>query len=341
MRTLFCLALIFGVMNANAADTGAESEANAASAAFEKQLNSVADENERVRLAQAYFAGLKTSAEKIAALGLLDSRYVYVIPKQAYAEILTRLSGDAELAVRVRAARAMGYNGLSSKFQKELLALLNERDVEIQKTALFAMGSGGDEFLVPIKTHLRSADAEIRSEAALAYAHWLASEQRSYLELLKSDDPNVRGQAAEMALRASHASALSDVLRLLGDPNEDVRSRTVRALGGVDAASGAVAAKLSDVPPVRAAAVESLSNMQDRQNYVATIGALLDDADETVRLSVIRALGELRAEQYTPQLTELREHATGLIQLRAREALDLMARARAAAPSSSAGSSQK
>src|SRR5262245_46664370 len=54
--------------------------------AFEMKLQKL-PENDRAAAARTFFAGLKDSVTKSEAIGMMDSRYVYFVPKDVYNEL--------------------------------------------------------------------------------------------------------------------------------------------------------------------------------------------------------------------------------------------------------------
>ncbi len=271
---------------------------------FEKKLHDTADEKDRIPLVREFFAGLKDSATKIEALGMLDSRYVYAIPNGIESEILAPLVRDADLAVRVRASRTLAYTGRGGEFVDELLALVKEQTVGAKEGALWAMGQTGHErFLAAIKQHLSHDNPVVRRAASTSLSRWATTQTVHIARLLDDPDPEVRASAIQdLSQSGRHAFG---IVRLANDPDVRVRIAAAKALGEIGAEADAVARLLGDAhPSVRAEAARALGQMRSLE-HAAHVRKLLDDGDLQVRRYVIHATGMLRDRESLPKLREL------------------------------------
>jgi HEAT repeat protein len=261
---------------------------------FERSLEPL-PEPERARKVRQFFAGLKDSASRIEAIGMMDDRYVYVVPKSVQDEILGALLEDPDVRVRARAAAAVAYNGLGSQHAEALLALLKTETPEVKASALYAMARSRDErFVAPIREHLSHPNPQVRINAA--FGLWTLQPDAKELELLLADpEPAVRSSVVQIIPRAAGSR------RLLGDPSPTVRERAARAIGngGDREQAPAVAPLLKDPEPlVRAAAAYALGRLR-AADYGSQIEVLLRrDEDVIVRRYAAQALADLRSEKH-------------------------------------------
>ncbi len=173
MRILHvCLSMIT-VALAGAADPAVEAEVASWPVeeqrvyAFEEELLAIDDMAEREARMRAHFAALETPAEKIAAIGMLNSRYVYVLERPANGALAAPLMSDPDRGVRIAAAEAIAYNDAGAAYADVLRRLLAEDDVEVRCAALWAMGrSRDDSFLPDITACQADAHADVRIAAS-------------------------------------------------------------------------------------------------------------------------------------------------------------------------------
>ena len=110
-----------------------------------------------------------------------------------------------------------------------------------------------------------------------------------------------------MRTPGSRATAVPQLITLLGDSDEWVRMAAARALGEVrdDRALPKLVATLADDDwHVRELAVWALSEMKDDRAVTALCNVLLSDVRVEVRSGAAEALGEIRSADALPALKQ-------------------------------------
>jgi HEAT repeat protein len=259
----------------------------------------------REQRSREFFASLTDAESRIEAIGMMDSRYVYVIPEGVRSELLRDLLKSPDLKVRIRAARAVGYNGLGGEHVEALLALLKQPDPEAKGAAFYAMGASKSPRFTPIvREYLTDPSPAIRITAARSL-HNLQPRAAEIESLLRDPDPMVRGGVVDLL---PHSAAAQPLLR---DPSALVRERAAVAIGNTrDRGLAAGVAPLLKDPaePVRAAAAVALGRLNATAYREEIEGLLLEDADVVVRRHAALALVELRSPRsLSPLQTALRD----------------------------------
>jgi HEAT repeat protein len=291
---------------------------------FERKLSlprepDSARSKENERLIREFFSGLKDREMKIAAIGMMDSRYVYHIPKDLTAELLGKLIKDPDVKVRSRAAHAVGYNVLGHKHADDLLKLLKEHDPEIKKNVIYAMRGKNKQFLTPLKELLHDKDQSVRLAAAFALDEFPRQETAAAFRKLLDDKDDV--------IRATAVGHLPDdeSEKFLDDRSEQVR---LAALGSLSRRKGKEATKrlvdaLDDTSStMRYQALRMLGDLKAKE-AVEAVAKLLDDKDVVVRRHAVMALefvgGLDQADKLRLMLKDeddqVREHAARILGL--------------------------
>jgi HEAT repeat protein len=238
-----------------AASAATDAEADRIVADFEDKLSAIENEDDRAPLVRQFFSELKTAKLKIAALGMLDSRYVYYVSKKLVPELAGPLLKDADVSVRAAAARAIGYNEFSSKFAAELTQLLQEDDTNAKTQAMYAMGASTDDRFPPhIIEHLKHSDKEVRRTAAFSLSRYGDKYAREIATLLA--DKENRAPVIQDLARIPAVEFLPQIEECLRDEDENVRLTAMHAI------SAMLNYKL-------AGALKTLSN-DDRRNLAAS-----------------------------------------------------------------------
>jgi len=158
--------------------------------------------------------------------------------------------------------------------------------------AALALASFGRPAFAPLSNQLDSSNAVIRRNAA-----WAIGE-------LTNMPPGDR------------ATAVPQLITLLGDPDEWVRMAAARALGEVRdsrALAKLVATLADDEWRVRELAVWALSEMKDARAVTALCNVLLSDTRVEVRRGAAEALGEIQSAAALPALRQaLNDHEPGV-----------------------------
>ncbi len=159
---------------------------------------------------------------------------------------LVRLLEDPFLYVRYNAALSLGelLAGHESPAEAESLFLLLEDPAPlVRQAAVVAIGAlgraGGPRAFEPLLKALRSANADVRFQAALSLAE-AAPEVAvdPLIEALLDSDAGVRGNAAAALGQIGDPRAGDALARRLGDPSADARFEAAFALAALGDARG-------------------------------------------------------------------------------------------------------
>lgn len=149
--------------------------------------------------------------------------------------------------------------------------------------AALALASFGRQAFAPLSNQLDSSNAVVRRNAAWAI-----------------------GELTNM-IPGERASAVPQLINLLGDSDEWVRMAAARALGELRdsrALAKLVATLADDDWRVRELAVWALSEMKDARAVTALCNVLLSDTRVEVRRGAAEALGEIRSSDALPALKQ-------------------------------------
>jgi len=265
---------------------------------FEQSIRPLPAETRSVKV-RDFFAALEDTESRIEAIGMMDSRYVYVVPKDVRSELLGKLLMDRDLRVRTRAANAIAYNGLGSTHAEGLRTLLREPAADAKGAALMAMGRAHDlRFLPEIRPYLSDPSATLRLMAGVSL--WRLQPSAPELEAMLNDpEPSVRSGVVQHIPRSEGA------LRLLRDASPDVRERAAcaAAASGDPSRAEKVAPLLKDPSErVRATAAYAVGRLKGLA-YREEIETLFKrDSDLGVRRYCVLALAELRSPDSLPVL---------------------------------------
>lgn len=271
---------------------------------FEQSLGKLTDPQERLAAARKFVAGLKDPTLKMEAIGMMDSRYVYTLPKELYDELLAPLLKDPDLRVRVRAARAVAYNGLGKHHKSALMKLLEEKSLDARKEALRALGRSNDkELLAIVAKYLHAPDASLRGQAVFLLGGSTSAYDKELAKLLNDPDPQVRYNVVS----SGRVQDLAVLKKMAQDPSDHVRVGVVHALKNLQKPETAAifAGLLKDKAPyVRGEAAKALGEMKS-QAHIEAVAALLKDADVYVRRMATKALGDYADPRFREPLEKL------------------------------------
>ena len=244
----------------------------------------------------AFFSDLDSTAMRLAAIELLDDRYVYIVSQELATDLLGPLIRDANPVVQSRAAKAIGYNGCGAKYASELVSMLNgDLSIESIVDVTYAMGRSKHQpfakHLVELVSH---SDASVR-RAALSELTQLAPAQsfEHNIELLNDGQASIRVSAIQNLVRIPEKEGITRVEQMLDDEDASVRERAAWALGKMHSPESAklVAKRLHDSSPkVRGRAALTLGELHATAHSYA-VAALLKDRDIVVRRYATQALG--------------------------------------------------
>ncbi len=318
MRITFLTAILLAGLTANADEPEDLSQRVLAfeSSLFvdhaKKQYEQRPEEEQRP-MVEAFFATLKTSPEKLAFLGVGDSRYVYAINRDVYGEYAARLLKDADARVRVEAVQGLTYN-LLKKYDVEVARLLDDVDTGVRGQAVVTVSRFGRHDLLPrMKEMAGSAKGEEERVAGLAAVGVLlhdkegAAEQRerelalaaTYLEPDAAPAMQVTALDA-LATVPEAAKYTAKLVKLAGSMNDNVRARAIKTLTPVEgpAAVAAIRQGLTDATPnVRRVCVVALG-IRKTIEAAGDVAKLLDDKDDNVRGGAVSSLAAMNAAAY-------------------------------------------
>jgi HEAT repeat protein len=274
-----------------------------------------------------YFAELASGPMKLAAIEMLDNRYVHIVERKLAAELLGPLVRDADPHVKARAAKAIAYNDCGAAYADELIAMLQGTpSQEAIVNVAAAMSKTDHEAFVPHLEHWTEHPAgEVRIAVGMALAMLVpetAFEQ--YLRLLHDPTTRVRKVAVQQLPHCKDQRALALTEQMLHDPEPEVRERAVWTLGVMRSQnSGAVIARLLADPHhhVRGRAAEVLGKLQTAEHAPA-IAALLNDDNVVVRRYAVMGLGHMQQAKYLDVLRPLLNDADDLIRRNAAESIE-------------------
>jgi HEAT repeat protein len=288
---------------------------------FETSLHA-APRAERAEKVRQFFASLKDSNMRIAAVDMMDSRYVYVVPRSVMSEVLRELFKDPDLRVRSRAARAVGYNGLGKDHAEALLALLKDGDDQTNGNVFYAMARSGDvRFKVPLREFLKDPVPGMRASAGWALWTLDPSTVKDVEFLLSDPEPTVRRGVVWFLGTSEKAPAL------LRDPDAQVRAETARVLGDMKDRRHipGIAPLLADRDVhVRARAAVALATLGSSAHGDAIEKLMLEDEDVVVRRYATDALAQLRLMKHLPGLRRALKDEDEQVRNRAARAIKLI-----------------
>ena len=213
-----------------------------------------------------------------------------------------------EPAVRVAAADTLGNIGPAAKEAiPDLATMLGDEDHEVSRHAASALGHIGPAAVPELIEVARWRSRYTTDMASTAFAS------------LKADDATVRGLVQLMgnvkedpAVRAFAAKALGympekaqqvqpEIIRAMGDENNDVRTAARWALGqiGPKAIPALREALKHSNPRIRSGAAFALGSMGPAaEEAVPDLVRVMKDDDRTVRIDAILAIGKTQVTSY-------------------------------------------
>ena len=270
-------------------------------------------EAEQRPLVAAFFATLTRPEEKLAFLGVGDSRYVYAINRQVYGEYAAKLLTDEDADVRKGAVQGLVYNGLR-QYGDGVAKLLDDQRAGVRISAAMALGRFGRHDLLPrMEEMARSANGEEECVAGLQAAGTLFADkgatgeqrERALLVIDRYIDPKatVGMQTAAMVAIVGAPEAgkyIAKIVTLSGSSDPVVRTQAVKTLERVEgpAALEVIRRGLADSERnVRLAAAKAVGSRNVRE-AAADVAKLLEDEDAAVRIGGIEALAAINAVEY-------------------------------------------
>ena len=224
--------------------------------------------------------------------------------------------------IRLAAAVALGRIGPESRAAvPDLVRALRDPDARVRSETAQALGAigpaAGAAVAELVRMMSRDADDEVADLAAEALGRIGAAAVPAVSEILRGRDPDARIRAVKAlgAAGPKAAAATADLLRALGDRDEELRTAAAAALGRIGhgpeakAAIPALIAALKDpdwkVRQHAAVALGQIGPMTDRVIAALIVG--LKDPEEAVALRASDALTLIGTSALPPVLALLRD----------------------------------
>lgn len=298
---------------------------------FERGLHEETDEV-RARALREFFSSLAGPEHRLAALEMITSRYVSMVPAAVVPELIEPLLREARLDVRVAAIAGigrieLGWREPSADFADLVLEIhaccVEEGDVELQEEVLLQMGMlGADEYFVPLKRALRDENARLRTRAAFAYGRWLSLQAGSMSFLCEDPDPDVRRAVLQALGGVAPEFHQERLVEGFEDPEPRVRAAVVHAWAswGHPSIEGFLARALDDESAqVAGPAARALSQLGAR-DYTANVVRLLEREDVVVVRYALEALSYLGDASHVARVERFLDHEDRQVRERAGEA---------------------
>jgi HEAT repeat protein len=207
-----------------------------------------------------------------------------------------------EPAVRVAAADILGNIGPAAKEAiPDLATLLGDEDKEVSRHAASALGRIGPAAVPELLEVARWRSRYTTDMASTAFAN-LKADAATVRELVQlmgnvKEDPAVRAFAATALgyMPEKAQSVQAEIIRAMGDENNDVRTAARWALGQIGPkAIPALREALKDSNPrIRSGAAFALGSMGPAADEaVPDLLLVMKDDDRTVRIDAILAIGK-------------------------------------------------
>lgn len=283
---------------------------------------------------RAFFASLSDSETRREAIGMLHSRYVYLVNRDLAVELLGPLIRDKDELVRAHAARAIAHCNCAARYEKELISML-ESNPRPDSEVFYTVGQSRDlAFVAPLTKLLEHQNVEVRLNALRALTYLSPQTAWEHIEPFLNDPQAKVRRDATGDLFGLGVKAVPLAMRMLEDPDDSVRVKAVWALGvllsmespgercdrgafsvaqlvGADKraeAADAIAKRLNDKDEsVRSEAAEALGNFHATK-HAAAVAVLLGDKNLSLRRNATRALGKMgdpgQIEKIRPMLSD-------------------------------------
>jgi len=212
-----------------------------------------------------------------------------------------------EAEVKIAALEYLSKRGKSGDVN-EIVELARHSVAEVRRAAVRAAGLGGEAVMAPLRKSLEDPDPGVRAEAATALIDMgnLGGLFRGVVavkDMLESEDKSCRMAAASPVSRLRFRGRTELLLRLLDDPEPDVRLAALRACANIPEAElvPKVISQLWDTRTAGAAADALIALGPLTADYLCTHedpSQLADLFRRSIHLSVVlEKMGSLRALQ--------------------------------------------
>lgn len=194
--------------------------------------------------------------------------------------------------------------------KEELIEHIQDPDPARRAEAAYQMGIRGDPSFLPfLEQALDDPDSKVRWRSVQALSRMeLPRKPRGVCRLLKDEASRVRAAAATVLGRWGGEDAIPDLSSLLSDPDQEVRYRTIEALGEIRKLDHAlleqIASLLNDPDSnIRMHAALTLGKCRYRP-AAGLLADRLSDPHHTVRGPAAWSLGEIGDESTLAALFE-------------------------------------
>ena len=238
--------------------------------------------------------------------------------------LIARLD-DENADVRRAAAHSLG-NLKDSRAVPGLIGALKDKEARVRAAAAEALSEFEDpRAIAPLAAMLSDPSTEVKQSSLEALAHYednvLPAE--AIIRLLGDPDADIRHNAAHLAGKLRDRSATGALAKLVGDPNSDVRQAAIEAIGELrePAAAAAVMPGLSDSnPDVRQQALNAIESLKAPISESTLIG-LMRDSDSDVRQQAAHLAGDRSVIGAIPTLRRMLDDPNGDVRESAVDAL--------------------
>jgi HEAT repeat protein len=206
---------------------------------------------------------------------------------------------DKVLGVRFAAIGALGKIGPDAKAAVVPLAALFSEGQNVRDEASKALVQIGEESVTPLTDLLKHKDSQVRRAAALTLGGLGPNAIAAIPPLAEALTDREAGSAAGESLARYGASAVPSLNKALQDHREYVRKNAVGGLVKLGASTEGVLVGLGRAirdgdRAVRSSAADAL--VRAGKNGVEPLAKALEDPDEEVRLTSVRALRRLKSD---------------------------------------------
>ena len=241
-------------------------------------------------------------AALIVALGTNDRRAhtlvvddLVRIGRPAVEPLLTVLD-DHNPNVRAGAARALGKIGDPHALDALVFRLRFDKDIEVRKSAVWALHIGGARAVDPLIEALRDPDEWVRFGAVIVLAKIGQPAVHALIATLQDRSSQVRASAAETLGRIGDAQAADSLTDTLLDMDTEVWQQAAISLGRMRDARAV--SYLIDVirdsdSELRTKAIKALGHISDVRAVDPLITIVYHEEDRWMRLFGIEALGRI------------------------------------------------
>ncbi|MBZ0300611.1 MAG: HEAT repeat domain-containing protein [Anaerolineae bacterium] len=211
-------------------------------------------------------------------------------------EPLISVLDDPNPNVRSGAARALGKIGDTRALGSLIFRLRYDSDVEVRKSAVWALHMGGGRAVGPLIEALRDPDEWVRFGAVIVLAKIGDPAIDPLINALRDNLPLVRANAAETLGRIADYRAAEALGNALHDPDDNVWQQAAVSLGRMrDARAVKPLIRMVQSPAsvLRTKAIKALGQIRDVRAVDPLIDVVYNEQDRWMRLFAIEALGHI------------------------------------------------